>query len=79
MRCAAEAAGLVFRLLGACDLGERGDYRIATMPPVNTGLLEGELAWSQANGGHEDRLNMKPFVAWGNRRFNAVSSPAPPK
>ena len=33
------AAGPVFRLLGAKDLGVSDDYRTAKMPPVNTGLL----------------------------------------
>ena len=32
------AAGPVFRLLGARDLGVTEDYRVAKMPPVNTGL-----------------------------------------
>ena len=45
--------------LGAQDLGEKQDYRTAKMPPVNTGLLDGELAWRQHDGGHEDRSNMK--------------------
>ncbi len=31
------AAGPVFRLLGARDLGDEPDYRTAKMPPVNTG------------------------------------------
>ncbi len=61
------AAGPVFRLLGARDLGEKESYHIARMPPVNTGLLEGELAWRQHDGGHEDRSNMKHFIAWANR------------
>jgi hypothetical protein len=64
---AAVAAGPVFRLLGARDLGVKEDYRIATMPPVNTGLLEGELAWRQHDGGHEDRSNMKHFIEWAKR------------
>ncbi|HOW67641.1 MAG TPA: acetylxylan esterase [Candidatus Paceibacterota bacterium] len=64
---AAVAAGPVFRLLGAKDLGVTEDYRTAKMPPVNTGLLEGELAWRQHDGGHEDRSNMKHFIAWANR------------
>ena len=38
------AAGPVFRLLGARDIGEKEDYRTAKMPPFNTSLLEGELA-----------------------------------
>src|ERR1041385_8217990 len=61
------AAGPVFRLLGARDIGEKENYRIAKMPPVNTGLLDGELAWRQHDGGHEDRSNMKHFIAWANK------------
>jgi hypothetical protein len=61
------AAGPVFRLLGAKDIGVKEDYRTAQMPAVNTGLLDGELAWRQHDGGHEDRSNMKHFIAWANR------------
>jgi len=64
---AAVAAGPVFRLLGAKDLGETHDYRIAKMPAVTVGLLDGELAWRQHDGGHEDRSNMKYFIEWANR------------
>ncbi len=61
------AAGPVFRLLGARDLGVAEDYRGAEMPPVNTGLLDGQLAWRQHDGGHEDRSNMSFFISWANR------------
>jgi hypothetical protein len=61
------AAGPVFRLLGARDIGEKEDYHTAKMPPVNTGLLGGELAWRQHDGGHEDRSNMKYFIAWATK------------
>ena len=61
------AAGPVFRLLGAKDIDEKENYRTAKMPPVNTGLLDGELAWRQHDGGHEDRSNMKHFIAWANK------------
>lgn len=61
------AAGPVFRLLGAKDIGEQADYRVARMPPVNTGLLDGALAWRQHDGGHEDRSNMKHFIVWASR------------
>jgi hypothetical protein len=60
------AAGPAFRLLGARDLGVTENYRTAKMPPVNTGLVGGELAWRQHDGGHEDRSNMKHFIAWAN-------------
>jgi hypothetical protein len=71
------AAGPVFRLLGARGLGVDEDYRTAKMPAVNTGLLEGELAWRQHDGGHEDRSNMKYFISWANKLMNHVPSGAP--
>lgn len=61
------AAGPVYRLLGARDIGEKQDYRVAKMPPVNMDMLDGELAWRQHDGGHEDRTNMKHFIGWANR------------
>jgi (4-O-methyl)-D-glucuronate---lignin esterase len=64
------AAGSVFRLLGARDLGVTDDYRVAKMPPVNTGLLDGELAWRQHDQGHQDRSNMSFFIAWADRLFH---------
>ena len=51
---AAVAAGKVFRLLGAKDLGVGDDYATVPMPPVLTGLLDGQLAWRQHDGGHTD-------------------------
>lgn len=65
------AAGPAFRLLGARDIGVKDDYRTAKMPPVNTGLLDGELAWRQHDGGHEDRSNIKYFIQWANKMFAA--------
>ena len=64
------AAGPVFRLLGAKDIGDTNDYHVAKMPPVNTGLLDSELAWRQHDGGHEDRSNMKYFIEWANKLMN---------
>ena len=61
------AAGPVYRLLGVRDIGEKSGYRTAKMPPVNTSMMEGELAWRQHDGGHEDRSNMKYFIAWANK------------
>jgi lysophospholipase L1-like esterase len=71
------AAGPVFRLLGARDTGVTEDYRVATMPPVNVGLLDGELAWRQHDGGHEDRSNMSFFLAWANRLARHTPPPTP--
>ncbi len=63
------AAGPVFRLLGAKDLGVTEDYHNAKMPPVNTGLLDGQLAWRQHNGGHTDAPNWKYFIPWADKFF----------
>lgn len=61
------AAQPVFRLLGAKDLGVSEDYRSAKMPPVNEGLLSGQLAWRQHSGGHTDGPNWKYFIAWADK------------
>jgi hypothetical protein len=60
-------AGRVFDLLGAKGLGVPGDYHTAKMPAVNHGLLDGQLAWRQHDGGHTDAPNMKYFIAWADR------------
>jgi len=64
---AALAAGPVFKLLGVKDLGVAEDYRTAKMPPVMTGLLDGQLAWRQHDGGHTDAPNMKYFIEWAEK------------
>ncbi len=69
---AAIAAGPVFRLLGAKDLGVSDDYMKETLPPVLQGLMEGELAWRQHDGGHTDGPNFPFFIPWANKllRYN---------
>jgi hypothetical protein len=64
------AAGAVFKLLGAKDLGVSNDYKTEVMPPVLTGLLDGELAWRQHDGGHTDGPNVKYFIEWANKKIN---------
>jgi hypothetical protein len=61
------AAGPVYKLLGAKDLGVSNDYQHEKMPAVNVGLLDGELAWRQHDGGHTDTPNMKYFIEWANK------------
>ncbi len=61
------AAGSVFKLLGAKDIGVSNDYKSEKMPPVNTDMLDGQLAWRQHDGGHTDWPNMKHFIPWANR------------
>jgi lysophospholipase L1-like esterase len=64
------AAGPVFRLLGAKDLGVSDGYHNAKMPPVNTGLLDGQLAWRQHDAGHTDAPNWKYFIPWADKFFS---------
>ncbi|MBV9225145.1 MAG: hypothetical protein JOY85_14015, partial [Acidobacteriaceae bacterium] len=69
------AAGAVFRLLGAKDIGVNEDYHSAKMPPVNTGLLEGQLAWRQHDGGHTDAPNWKYFIPWADKYLDYHPTP----
>ena len=73
---AAVAAQPVFRLLGAKDLGVSDDYMKVKMPPVNVGLLDGQLAWRQHDGGHTDGPNWKHFIPWADRLLRRVPSSA---
>jgi hypothetical protein len=70
---AAVAAGPVFRLLGAKDLGVSDDYRTEKMPGVNVGLLDGQLAWRQHDGGHTDAPNVRYFIEWADRRLQPLA------
>ncbi len=63
------AAGGVWKLLGAKDLGVGNDYKTAQMPPPLTDLLEGQLAWRQHTGGHTDAPNMASFITWADRNM----------
>jgi len=60
-------ASRVFTLLGVKGLDVEGDYHTAKMPPMNQGLLEGQLAWRQHDGGHTDAPNMKYFIQWADK------------
>ena len=64
---AAVAAGPVFRLLGAKDLGTSDDYKTEKMPGVNVSKLDGQLAWRQHDGGHTDGPNWKYFIPWADK------------
>jgi hypothetical protein len=67
---AAIAAQPVFRLLGAKGLGRSDEYHREKMPPVNHGLLDGQLAWRQHDGGHTDAPNWKYFIPWADRMLH---------
>jgi len=61
------AAGSIFKLVGAKDLGVSNDYMKEKMPPMLTDMLNGELAWRQHDGGHTDAPNFKYFIPWATR------------
>jgi hypothetical protein len=71
---AAVAAGPVFRLLGAKDLGTSDDYMKEKMPAVNVSMLDGQLAWRQHDGGHTDGPNWKYFIPWADKFLGHKSS-----
>jgi lysophospholipase L1-like esterase len=73
---AAVAAGPVFRLLGAKDLGTTDDYRSEKMPAVNVSMLDGHLAWRQHDGGHTDGPNWKYFIPWADRMLGRTRAQA---
>lgn len=67
------AASPAWTLLGAKGLGVDQDYHSAKMPPVNHGLLDGQLAWRQDDGGHTDAPNMKYFLHWVDENISRAS------
>ena len=70
------AAGKVFRLIGAKDLGTSDNYMTEPMPPVNAGLLNGQLAWRQHDGGHTDGPNWNILlIPWADRWLGHTPSP----
>jgi len=58
---AAVAAAPVYELLGKKGLGT------SEFPAVETGLLDGDLAWRQHAGGHTVGPNWPTFLAWADR------------
>ena len=69
----AVAAQPVFRLLGAKGLGVSDDYAREKMPAVNVGLLDGQLAWRQHDGGHTDAPNWQHFIPWADKFLGRVA------
>jgi len=63
MFLAGVGAGPVYRLLGKRDLGT-GDY-----PPMETGLVSGEVAFRQHRGGHTAGPNWPTFLTFAERYF----------
>jgi hypothetical protein len=64
MFMAAAAAQPVYRLLGAHDMGAD------QFPPLETGLLDGEISFRQHSGGHTDQPNWPVFLAFAARYWH---------
>ena len=65
-------ASRVFELLGAQTLSGSGfqldpNYHTSPLPPMNVGLLDGQLAWRQHDSGHTDAPNMRYFIEWADK------------
>ena len=66
---AAVAAGPVYKLLGKKDMGA------TTLPPMETPLIDGEIAFRQHSDGHNDAPNWPAFLIFASRYLHG---PAPP-
>jgi (4-O-methyl)-D-glucuronate---lignin esterase len=63
MFLAAAGAGPVYRLLGRKDLGT------TEMPPQETPLIDGDIAFRQHSGGHTTGPNWPTFLTFASRYF----------
>jgi hypothetical protein len=61
MFLAAVGAGPVYKLLGKKDLGT------AEFPPIETALIDGDVAFRQHSGGHTPGPNWPTFIAFASR------------
>ncbi len=61
MFLAAAAAGPVYKLLGERDLGT------TTFPPIETPLIDGDIAFRQHSGGHTPAPNWPTFLTFASR------------
>jgi hypothetical protein len=65
MFLAAVGAGPVYKLLGKKDLGT------TEMPPIETALIEGDVAFRQHSGGHTTGPNWPAFLEFAGRYIHA--------
>lgn len=73
MFLAAAGAGPVYRLLGKKDMGT------TEFPPIETPLINGDVAFRQHTGGHTPGPNWPTFLTFAGRYLHAppVAAPAP--
>ena len=65
---AAAAAGPVYKLLGKKDMGTN------EFPPIETGLMDGDVAFRQHSGGHTPGPNWPTFIAFADRYFKSPAA-----
>ena len=65
---AAAAAGPVYELLGKKSLGT------TNFPPIETGLMDGDITFRQHSGGHSDAQNWPVFLKFAARYFEPANS-----
>ena len=69
MFLAEAAAGPVYKLLGKKDLGT------SEMPPLETPLLDGDLAFRQHSAGHVTGPNWPTFISFASRYLDSSAPP----
>jgi hypothetical protein len=62
----AVGAGLVYKLLGKQDLGT------TELPPMETALVAGDIAWRQHSGGHTNGPNWPTFLEFASHYLKAT-------
>jgi hypothetical protein len=67
MFLAAAGAGPVYKLLGKRDMGT------TTFPPIETPLIDGDVAFRQHSGGHTPTPNWPTFITFASRYLGAHS------
>jgi hypothetical protein len=65
MFLAAAGAGPVYKLLGKKDMGT------TTFPPIETALIDGDVAFRQHSGGHTPAPNWPTFITFASRYLHA--------
>jgi hypothetical protein len=70
MFLAAAGAGPVYKLLGKKDLGT------TTFPPIETTLIDGDIAFRQHTGGHTPGPNWPTFLTFASRYLHAPGATA---
>ena len=71
MFLAAAGAGSVYRLLGKKDMGT------TTFPPMETALIDGDVAFRQHSGGHTPGPNWPTFITFASRYLHAPGGAHP--